>query len=63
MAARISWAMEFPSQFARLPDPREFVVTALGNRASERLIWAVSASQDQREGVGLILASPEFNRR
>jgi uncharacterized protein (DUF1800 family) len=63
MAARITWAMAMPEQFGRLPDPREFVVTALGNRASERLIWAVNASQDQREGVGLILASPEFNRR
>jgi uncharacterized protein (DUF1800 family) len=63
MAARITWAMEMPEQFGRLPDPREFVVTALGNRASERLLWAVNASQDQREGVGLILASPEFNRR
>ncbi|MGL4319697.1 MAG: DUF1800 domain-containing protein [Paracoccaceae bacterium] len=63
MAARITWAMEMPSQFASLPDPRDFLQTALGNRASERLIWAVGASQDQREGVGLILASPEFNRR
>jgi uncharacterized protein (DUF1800 family) len=63
MAARITWAMEMPGQLATLPDPRELVVTALGNRASERLIWAVNASQDQREGVGLILVSPEFNRR
>jgi uncharacterized protein (DUF1800 family) len=63
MAARISWAMEMPSQFVALPDAREFAVTALGNRASDRLIWAVNAAQDQREGVGLILASPEFNRR
>ena len=63
MAARISWAMAMPSQFAALPDPRALVTTALGSRASERLIWAVGASEDQREGVGLILASPEFNRR
>ena len=63
MAARISWAMEMPAQLATLPDPRDLVVTALDNRASERLIWAVGASQDTREGVGLILASPEFNRR
>ncbi len=63
MAARITWAMEMPQQFVHPPDPRDLLVTALGNRASERLIWAVNASQDQREGVGLILASPEFNRR
>lgn len=63
MAARITWAMDMPQQFVRLPDPRDLLVTALGNRASDRLVWAVGASQDQREGVGLILASPEFNRR
>ncbi len=63
MAARITWAMAMPDQFGLLPDPRALLATALGPRASERLIWAVGASQDAREGVGLILASPEFNRR
>jgi uncharacterized protein (DUF1800 family) len=63
MAARITWAMTIPADIGPLPDPREMVAQVLGDRASERLIWAVSASEDPREGVGLILAAPEFNRR
>jgi uncharacterized protein (DUF1800 family) len=64
LAARISWAVEVPERLERpLPDPRDFVITALGDRASERLVWAVSAAESVREGVGLALASPEFNRR
>jgi uncharacterized protein (DUF1800 family) len=63
MAARITWAMTMPAELGPLPDPREMVTRALGDRASERLTWAVNASEDQREGVGLILAAPEFNRR
>lgn len=63
MAARITWAMTMPAELGPLPDPRAMVVSALGDRASARLTWAVSAAEDQREGVGLILAAPEFNRR
>ncbi len=64
LAARISWAVEVPERMVKpLPDPRAFVVTALGDRASERLVWAVSAAESVREGVGLTLAAPEFNRR
>ncbi|WP_309667423.1 DUF1800 domain-containing protein [Tabrizicola sp.] len=64
LAARISWAIEVPERMVKpLPDPRVFVTTALGARASERLVWAVSAAAEVREGVGLTLAAPEFNRR
>ncbi len=63
MAARITWAMTQPAELGALPDPRAMVGRVLAERASERLIWAVNAAEDQRDGVGLILASPEFNRR
>ena len=64
LAARINWAVQVPERMVKpLPDPRAFVTTALGSRASERLIWAVSAAESVAEGVGLVLASPEFNRR
>jgi uncharacterized protein (DUF1800 family) len=63
MAARITWAMAAADTFDRNLDARAFLLRALGNRASERLIWAVSAAEHQRDGVGLVLASPEFNRR
>lgn len=64
LAARIDWAMDAPSRIVRpLPDPRAFLSGALGARAGEKLIWAVSAAESARDGVGLVLASPEFNRR
>ncbi len=65
LAARIQWVMTVPEVLVQgqLPDPREFVQTALGTRASERLRFAASAAESRREGVGLILSSPEFQRR
>lgn len=64
LAARIDWAMAAPERLVRpLPDPREFLRTALGTRAGARLAWAVGAAESARDGVGLVLASPEFNRR
>jgi uncharacterized protein (DUF1800 family) len=64
LAARIDWAMQAPERLVSpLPDPRVVLTQALGNRAGELLIWAVGAAESARDGVGLVLASPEFNRR
>ena len=64
LAARIDWAMQAPERLVRpLPDPRRFRLAALGSRAGERLVWAVDAAESARDGVGLVIASPEFNRR
>ncbi len=64
LAARIDWAMNAPERLVRpLPDPRAFLTQALGTRAGERLAWAVGAAESARDGVGLVLASPEFNQR
>jgi uncharacterized protein (DUF1800 family) len=64
LAARIDWAMQAPERMVRpLPDPRIFLQTALGDRAGKDLAWAVSAAESARDGVGIVLASPEFNRR
>ena len=64
MAARITWAMEVPGRLVTpLPDPASLLSAALGPRASDALRWAVPRSENIREGVGLIFASPEFNRR
>jgi uncharacterized protein (DUF1800 family) len=64
LAARIDWAMEAPQRLVRpLPDPRDFLSRALGGRAGEKLAWAVGAAEAARDGVGLVLSSPEFNRR
>jgi uncharacterized protein (DUF1800 family) len=46
-----------------LPDPRDFVETALGPLAGRETRFAARAAETGWEGVGLVLASPEFNRR
>jgi uncharacterized protein (DUF1800 family) len=64
LAARIDWAMQAPAWLLRpLPDPRAFLQAALGTMADERLVRAVNAAESARDGVGLTLASPAFNRR
>jgi len=64
LAARITWAMEVPGRLVTpLPNPVDLAQRALGDRAGERLLWAVARAENRREGVGLVLASPEFNRR
>lgn len=64
LGARIAWAMEVPGRLVTpMPDPPGFVQTALGSAADERLIWAAARAESIREGVGLVLASPAFNRR
>ena len=64
LAARIQWAMQGPQDLlASLPDPRGFVETALGDVAGDLLKRAVSGAESTVEGVGLVLASVEFNRR
>jgi len=64
LAARVSWAMGLRDKAAiRLPDPRLLVDQVLGPLASERLRFAARAAETRADGVGVILASPEFNRR
>lgn len=64
LAARIQWAISAPSSFdALLPDPRDLVQTALDGRATETTEFAARAAETRWEGVGIILSSPEFQRR
>jgi uncharacterized protein (DUF1800 family) len=64
MAGRISWAMQAPAQFAPdLPDPRDFVRTALGDLAPQAVIFAAESAEKRSDGIGIILASPAFQRR
>jgi len=64
LSARIDWAMQAPRRLVDpLPDPREFVGTALGGIAGEALGLAASRAESPADGVGLVLASPAFNRR
>lgn len=64
LAARITWAMAMPRLLLpELPDPRNLLDVALGGTQSDALAWAVPKAESQREGVALILASNDFNRR
>ncbi|PJF09433.1 DUF1800 domain-containing protein [Pseudorhodobacter sp. MZDSW-24AT] len=64
MAIRITWAMDMPAQLVNpLPDPVALMTRALGSHVGERLAWAIPRAESAREAVGLVLASPEFNRR
>ncbi|MFG6079498.1 DUF1800 domain-containing protein [Paracoccus litorisediminis] len=64
LAARISWALQTPRKFVKpLPDPRDMLQTALGGTQSPELDWAVPKAENRAEGVALILASSDFNRR
>lgn len=47
----------------RVTDPRQFVTASLGNAASTELVTAVSRAATPEQGLGLVLASPEFQRR
>jgi uncharacterized protein (DUF1800 family) len=64
LAARISWAMEMPARLVDpLPGPAALADRALGPLVSDRLRFAVGGAENIREGVGLVFASAEFNRR
>lgn len=64
LATRITWVMQAPEKLVpTLPDPVAMMTACLADRAGETLIWAVSKAESIREGVGLVLASAEFNRR
>ncbi|MFV0303048.1 MAG: DUF1800 family protein [Paracoccus sp. (in: a-proteobacteria)] len=64
LAARIEWSLKMPARLTDpLPDPREFLQTALGQTVGEALNWAVPKAESAREGVAIVLASNEFNRR
>ncbi|QBF30946.1 DUF1800 family protein [Thalassococcus sp. S3] len=64
ISGRLQWAMEGPrALLPDLPDPRVFVVDALGSYASDAVRFAAGAAESRHEAIGLVLASPAFQRR
>ncbi len=64
LARRIDWANRIAGHMGRgVPNPRRFVQDALGPLASDRLVHAAAVAETRREGVAIVLASPDFQRR
>lgn len=64
LAARMRWALSVPKSLRPLlPDPRRFARSALGAWMPEALEQVAAAAESRSAGVGLVLASPAFQRR
>ena len=64
LSARITWAMEMPTRLVDpLPEPADLAAAVLGDRMGDRLSFALKGAETRRDAVGLVLSSPEFNRR
>lgn len=64
LATRITWAMAVAEEVqARVGDPRDFLDRTLEDAASRTLQLSVAGAPTRAEGIGLVLASAEFNRR
>ncbi|MDP6706174.1 MAG: DUF1800 domain-containing protein [Alphaproteobacteria bacterium] len=62
LALRLEWAAGVARRL-RDRDPREFLRQALGHTASEETRFVVANASSREEGLALVFASPEFNRR
>jgi uncharacterized protein (DUF1800 family) len=64
LAARIDWAMSMPQRLTKeMPEPVALAMAALASHATPTLLTAVARAESRRDGVGIVLSSPEFNRR
>ena len=61
---RVEWALALAYRESnRVMDPRTFLDTVLGDLAGPELRLAVARAASPEQGLGLVLASPEFQRR
>ncbi len=63
LAARIEWALLLAGRMGGDQRPQDLARTALGALVDTRMVQIVGAAESRREGIALVLASPEFNRR
>lgn len=65
LASRLEFAGQAAHRIAadRGVDPRRFAEAALGDALRPETAWAAGAAAERWEGIALVLASPEFNRR
>ncbi len=63
LAARVQWALMVVNALGAERDPQAFARAALGEVAGDTLLSVAGAAESRLEGMALVLASPEFNRR
>lgn len=63
LAARVTWAMDLAQQWPGPRDPAEFLTAALADAASDPLRRAAMGAETRAQAIGVILSSPDFNRR
>lgn len=63
LTARIDWASRLGAALAPRVDPRDFLEAALGELARPGTRFAAGGAAERWEGIALVLAAPEFNRR
>ncbi|WP_340108577.1 DUF1800 domain-containing protein [Pikeienuella sp. HZG-20] len=63
LTVRIDWASRLARAAAARTDPRDFVDLALSDAASPAVRFVAANAAERWEGLALILASPDFNRR
>jgi len=63
LAARIEWSLITTNALGRTMDPGDLVDAALGDAAGSNLFEVTSRAETRLQGMALVLASPEFNRR
>lgn len=63
LTQRIDWASTLATAIEGEVDPRAFLDVALGDMASEETRAVARSAAERWEGIALVLASPEFNRR
>ena len=64
ISARLDWAMNAPARLLEeMPEPEAMLAQTLGKAPPAKLIFAVKNAENRRIALGLILASPAFQRR
>ncbi|MGB0905301.1 MAG: DUF1800 family protein, partial [Mangrovicoccus sp.] len=64
LGARLNWLLKIQSaDFVPQQDPITLAYTALGPRLTHPIRFAAGAAEARHEGVAIVLASPEFQRR
>ncbi len=60
---RAQWCETFANRVPNAPDPADLAISSLGDAAPAEIVDAIVRAPSRRDGVALLLASAEFQRR